>query len=94
MNCVYLTDGTPRKVEISGGRGIVFKKTTPKNLAFKNRLAMLVTSALKSVKRENVTTEQIGKIEQLLKKEDKEAVMADLPLMPIWIRKIVTKAYE
>lgn len=94
MNCVYLTDGTPRKVEISGGRGIIFKKTTPKNLAFKNRLAMLVTSALKSIKQENVTPEQIEHIEQLLRKEDKDSVLADLVLMPIWIRKIVTKAYE
>lgn len=94
MNCVYLTDGTPRKVEISGGRGIIFKKTTPKNLAFKNRLAMLVTSALKSIKQENVAPEQIEHIEQLLRKEDKDSVLADLALMPIWIRKIVTKAYE
>lgn len=94
MNCVYLTDGTPRRIEISGGRGIVFKKTTPKNLAFKNRLAMLVTSALKSIKQENVTPQQIEHIGQLLRKEDKKSVLADLALMPIWIRKIVTKAYE
>ena len=94
MNCVYLTDGSPRKVEISGGRGIIFKKTAPKNLSFKNRLAMLITSALKSIGRENVTTEQIEHIEQLLRKDDKESVLADLALMPIWIRKIVTKAYE
>jgi hypothetical protein len=94
MNCVYLTDGSPRKVEISGGRGIVFKKTAPKNLSFKNRLAMLITSALKSIGHENVTTEQIEHIEQLLRKENKESVLADLALMPIWIRKIVTKAYE
>ncbi len=94
MNCVYLTDGSPRKVEISGGRGIVFKKTAPKNLSFKNRLAMLVTSALKSVGRENVTAGQIAQIEQLLRKEDREVVLADLTLMPVWIRKIVTRAYE
>ncbi len=94
MNYVYLTDGSPRKVEISGERGIVFKKTAPKNLSFKNRLAMLVTSALKSIGRDNVTQEQVSQIEQLLRKEDKEAVLADLALMPIWIRKIVTKAYE
>ena len=94
MNCVYLTDGSPRKVEISGDRGIIFKKTAPKNLSFKNRLAMLITSALKSIGRDNVTPEQIAHIEQLLRKENKEPVLADLSLMPIWIRKIVTKAYE
>ncbi len=94
MNCVYLTDGSPRKVEIADGRGILFKKTAPKNLSFKNRLAMLVTSALKSVGCGKVTEEQISHTEQLLKKEDKESVLADLSLMPIWIRKIVTKSYE
>jgi hypothetical protein len=94
MNCVYLTDGSPRKVEIAGGRGILFRKTAPKNLSFKNRLAMLVTSALKSVGCGKVTEEQISHTEQLLKKEDKESVLADLSLMPIWIRKIVTKSYE
>lgn len=94
MNFVYLTDGSPRKVDIADGKGIIFKKTAPKNLAFKNRLAMLVTSALKSIKRENVTPEQIAHIEQLLKKEDRDSVLADLALMPIWIRKIVKKAYE
>ncbi len=94
MNCVYLTDGSPRKVEISGGRGIIFKKTAPKNLSFTNHMAMLVTSALKSIGRENVKAEQIAHIEQSLKNENKESVLADLALMPIWIRKIVTKAYE
>ncbi len=94
LNCIYLTDGSPRKIVISDDRGIVFKKTAPKNLAFKNRLAMLITSALKSVKRENITQEQIQHIEKLLRKEDKESVLTDLALMPIWIRKIVTKAYE
>lgn len=94
MNCVYLTDGTPRKVDISGGRGIVFKRTAPKNLSFKNRLAMLVTSALKSVRQENATPEQIEHIRQLLRKEDKNSVLADLRLMPIWVRKIIEKAYE
>ncbi len=89
-----VTDSSPRKVDIADGKGIIFKKTAPKNLAFKNRLAMLITSALKSIKRENVTPEQIAHIEQLLKKEDKDSVLADLALMPIWIRKIVIKAYE
>ncbi len=71
MNFVYLTDGSPRKVDIAGGKGLIFKKTAPKNLAFKNRLAMLVTSALKSIKQENVTPEQIAHMEQLLKKKIK-----------------------
>lgn len=94
MNFIYLTDGPSRSIEISEGRGITFKKTAPKNLVFQNRLAMLVTSALKSIKKENVTEDQIKQIETLLRQEDKESVLADLKLMPVWIRKIVINAYE
>ena len=48
-NVVYLTDGTPRKITLKSGRGIKFVKTAPKNLAFKNKLAMLLTFALKEI---------------------------------------------
>lgn len=94
MNYVFLTDGQSRKVCISGNRGIQFKNTAPRNLAFKNKLAMLINSALKTIKRENVTTWQINHIEKLLKNEEKTSVLRDLKLMPVWIREIVTAAYE
>ena len=63
-----------RTIEISGGRGITFRNTAPKNLSFTNRLAMFITSALKSIKRGNVTKEQISRISELLHKEDKDSV--------------------
>ena len=94
MNCVFLTDGPTRHVDVSDGRGITFKTTAPKNLAFGNRLAMLVNSALRSIKKENVTEEQKRHIWEILRKGKKEDVLKDLVLMPVWIRKIVTQAYE
>jgi hypothetical protein len=94
MNCVFLTDGTPRSIEIADGRGITFKKTAPKNLSFKSRLAMLINSALKSIKQENVTDVQIARIHDLLRYEDQSSIMADLKLMPVWICNIITNAYE
>lgn len=94
MNCVFLTDGPSRHVEISEGKGITFKSTAPQNLAFKNRLAMLVNSALKSIKKENVTEEQKRRIWYILGKENKDDVISDLVLMPVWVRKIVMQAYE
>ena len=33
-------------------------------------------------------------ISELLKNEPKESVMADLKLMPVWIRDIIKQAYE
>ena len=94
MNYVYLTDGSKRHVEISNGRGITFKNTAPKNLAFQSRLAMLITFALKSLKKENVKEWQIIKIKELLQNEPKESVMADFKLIPVWIRNIIKQAYE
>lgn len=94
MNYVYLTDGSKRHVEISNGRGITFKNTAPKNLAFQSRLAMLITFALKSLKKENVEDWQIKRIGELLQNEPKESVMADFKLMPVWIRNIIKQAYE
>lgn len=94
MNYVYLTDGSQRHVKIANGRGITFKNVAPRNLAFKSRLVMLITFALKSLKKENIEDWQIKKIGILLKNEPKESVLADLKLMPLWIRNIIRQAYE
>lgn len=94
MNVVYLTDGAPRKVSLGNGRSIQFKYTTPKNLAFTNPLAMLVTFALKEVGKNNVTEDIAKRIKSVLQKERKENILADEALMPAWIRNITKKAYE
>lgn len=94
MNVVYLTDGAPRKVSLGNGRSIQFKYTTPRNLAFTNPLAMLVTFALKEVGKDNVTEDIIKRIKNVLQKERKENILADEALMPAWIRNITRKAYE
>lgn len=94
MNVVYLTDGAPRKVSLGNGRSIQFKYTTPRNLAFTNPLAMLVTFALKEIGKDNVTEDIIKRIKSVLQKERKENIAADEALMPAWIRNITRKAYE
>ena len=55
---------------------------------------MLITFALKSLKKENVEDWQIKRIGELLKNEPKESVMTDFKLMPVWIRNIIKQAYE
>jgi hypothetical protein len=93
-NIVYLTDGTPRNIKVGNGRGIQFRRTAPKNLAFKSELAMLVTFALKELKQENVMPEHLDKIKNLLQNESKERIMSDAVLMPAWVRSIIMKSYE
>lgn len=93
-NIVYLTDGSPRKITLKSGRGIKFIKTAPKNLAFKNRLAMLLTFALKEIGECHVTEEQRQHIANLLKNEDKSVIEKDYSLMPNWIQLLISKLYE
>jgi hypothetical protein len=38
---IYLTDGSPRKLQIDGG-AVIFKKTSPKNLVSKGKISTLV----------------------------------------------------
>jgi len=94
MNVVYLTDGTSRNVSITGNRGITFKHVSPKNLAFRNKLALLINSALKDLGQENVTEEQLARIKTLLSNEQKDKVMMDVKLMPDWVASIVRSVYE
>ena len=94
LNIVYLTDGAPRKVNLGNGRTIQFKSTAPRNLAFTNRLAMLVTFAMKEIGHDNVTDEMATQIRSVLKKERKENVLADETLMPAWIRSFARQTYE
>lgn len=93
-NIVYLTDGTPRKITLKSGRGIKFVKTAPKNLAFKNKLAMLLTFALKEIGEGNITTEQKRHIANLLRNENKSSIENDYALMPNWVQLLISKLYE
>jgi hypothetical protein len=94
MNVVYLTDGSPRKINLSDGRIIVFKQATPKKMSFSSELAMLIVFALKEITKDRVTDEHLEKIKSLLQNEPKERIMADSNLMPAWIKSIIMKMYE
>lgn len=87
MNVVFLTDGAARKISIGNGKGIVFKRTVPKNLAFKNEMLMLAVSALKEIGEKQITSEQLNRIKELLDKEKKEDILVDIALAPAWIQK-------
>jgi len=87
-NVVYLTDGSPRKIQLPKQR-ILFKHTSPKNLAYRSDVLMLVVSALKEIGSSNVTEDDLMKIKSALSYDTKENILADLNLAPMWIRKII-----
>lgn len=91
LKAVYLTDGTPRKLKI-GGRILIFKKTTPKNLSAWGEISGLVIQALKAIGKENLIESIEERIIELLKKEKAENIANDIKLAPEWIRVIMRKA--
>ncbi|MBN2893838.1 MAG: type IV toxin-antitoxin system AbiEi family antitoxin domain-containing protein [Bacteroidales bacterium] len=91
MNAVFLTDGAARKIKIDN-RTIIFKKTSPKNLATIGKISSLVIQALKEIGKNNVKEWEINKILEVLKKEEKTRLQHDIKLAPEWIRVIMKKA--
>lgn len=94
MNVVYLTDGSSRKVKLQGERGITFRHTAKKNLAFQNDFAMLLTFALREIGDGNLTEEQLSHINGLIRVIPLETLKKDFSLIPAWIRGIIASAYE
>ncbi len=87
LNAVFLTDGSPRTINI-GKRKIKFKKASPKNLAAKGRLSGLAIQALREIGKEKVSQGEIIKIKEQLKKEEPENLYHDMKLAPSWIADI------
>jgi predicted transcriptional regulator of viral defense system len=94
MNVVYLTDGAARKINVGRGKGIVFKKTSPKNLAAKGAISSLVIQALKVIEKDKIREDEKRKVIDLLKKEDAENLNHDILVAPEWIRVIMREALK
>lgn len=91
LNAVYLTDGASRKVQV-GKRYILFRKTSPRNLAAIGPISSLVIQALKAIGDGKVELHEEKKILELLKNENPKNIKNDLTIAPEWIRKIMRKA--
>jgi len=91
MNVVYLTDGSARKINL-GKRKIVFKKTSPRNLATIGQISGLVIQALKEIGKDNITVDETQIILKHLSNEDPFRLNNDIRLAPEWIRVIMRKA--
>ena len=88
---VFLTDGTPRMINIEGEASIKFKKTVPKYLSFKSKLMSLIVFALREIGENKATSEQLEKIKNLLQNEKKEIIINDLNLAPAWVKNTISR---
>lgn len=94
MNVVFLTDGSPRRIKVYDGKGILFKKAAPKIFKFKSALALMLTLALKEIGEGSISDEQKATLIKLILKEPKNNFTQDYYLMPEWIRTLIDKIYE
>ena len=87
-NVVFITDGSPRRVTIGKGKGILFKHTSEmRNFVYQSQLMALIVTALREIGENKVTKEQLDIIRQHLKKVSEQDFAHDILLAPIWVRK-------
>lgn len=86
MNAVYMTDATAREVAI-GNRKITFKRSAPRNFAYKTDLFPLVVAAMKELGKDGVTDEQVVTIKQAIEQHGSaEEIRYDYSIAPQWIK--------
>ncbi|MDR2622330.1 MAG: type IV toxin-antitoxin system AbiEi family antitoxin domain-containing protein [Dysgonamonadaceae bacterium] len=88
MRFMFLSDGAARTVKIGKVR-VAFKKTAPKNLAYKSKVCSLVIFALKEIGKGKVNAEELAKIYDTLSHETAEKILHDALLAPHWISDIL-----
>ncbi len=92
-NVVFVTDGSPRRVSIGKGKGILFKHTSEmRNFAYQSQMMMLLVTAMREIGEGNITSEQFEIIKTHLEKVSTEEFQNDIQLAPIWVRKTLQNA--
>ena len=89
MNYTYLTTGSERTVELANCI-VTLKRGVPKNFCYETHLVALLVQALRALRQENVSNEELQTISSLIYKEqDKESLMRDVDKMPAWMKRII-----
>ena len=84
----FLTDGTSRKFHV-GKQTIVLRQTVPRTMATAGRVSGLVIQALRYLGRAHVDDSVIASLNHRLNDQDIRTLLADIPLAPAWIQKII-----
>jgi hypothetical protein len=82
-----LTDGSTRVVQV-GNWHIMFRKTSPKNMATAGRVSGLVIQALRYMKQRNIDERVINSLKRRLSADDKKQLINDIRYAPAWIGEI------
>ncbi|HEX2901256.1 MAG TPA: DUF6088 family protein [Bacteroidia bacterium] len=90
MNFVFLTDGSPRSVQI-GRSTIKFKRSSPKHLTLKGKISSLVILGLESLGSQNVTPEIKQIVANALRREEPKILAHDIQLASARVARIMNE---
>lgn len=82
---VFLTDGPARLVKV-GNLELRFRHAAPRHLAAADRVSGTVIQALRHLGPEQVTSERIATLREVLGPEDRARLAKDVGLAPAWMR--------
>ena len=85
---VYLTEGNSRRVR-TGNQEIIFKKTTPKNMATAGTPVGLMIQALKYLGKDGVDKTTMARLQKRIPRKDWPAIRRGAKFAPDWIRRIL-----
>ena len=89
-NAVFITNGSPRKINVGRKKGILFKHSdNAHNFEFRCKEMQLVVAALKEIGEGLATEEELATIKEVVEKVPENQVKHDLALAPNWILKLL-----
>ena len=87
---VYLTDGAPRKINLSNGRKIEFKHTSEMRIfAFSSRIMQQISNGIRAMGKHNLSEEQREVLKWKLSSVPTIEFNKDILLCPEWVRDIL-----
>jgi hypothetical protein len=80
----FLTDGPSRRLKI-GGREIVLRRTTPRNMKTAGRISGTIIQALRWIGQDRMTDKTIAVLKRRLRAPDLAQIQRDIRFAPAWI---------
>lgn len=89
-NVVFITNGSPRKINIGRKKDILFKHSdNAHNFEYKSKEMQLVVAALKEIGKGLATEEELTIIKEIVDRVPENQFKHDLALAPNWIIKLI-----
>jgi hypothetical protein len=94
MRLVYETDAPSRTVTWGTRGSIKLQRRAPRDLARAGRLSGQLFAALRSLGKGRVTEDNLARLKQELKPEQRRELLRDLPLAPAWMHPFLRSLAE